>query len=168
MSANVIDMRSIGTNVGAIVTVFGLVGFGLGISGLLTILSIKGQVAGGNESVFGQLFVGMIFLQNTYTTFLLGSVVAGFTGLMTGYASDDQLAAALGGAVGSGVGFYVMAVISVVLLVLALGGSGGGTGDVGNFILPLVGAGIPAAVVGTLSAYAGVLLNGTVDIPVLD
>jgi len=167
MSTNIIDARSIGKNVGAIVTVFGLVGFGLGISGLLTILSIKSQVSGA-ESAFGQLFVGIVFLQNTYTTFLLGSVVAAFTGLVTGYASDDQLAAALGGAVGSAVGFYVMAVISVVFLVLGLGGAGGGTGDIGNFILPLIGAGIPAAVVGLAAAYVGVLLNGTTDIPLVE
>jgi len=162
-----IDTRSIGRNVVAIVSVFSLVGFGLGISGLLTMLSIKSQFSGAGSG-FGELIVGMIFLQNTYTTFLLGSVVAAFAGLVTGYASSDQLAAVLGGAVGSGVGFYVMAVISVVLLALSLGGSGGGTGNLENYIFPLVGAGIPAGIVGTVSGYAGVLLNGTGELPLLD
>jgi hypothetical protein len=168
MSADIVDTRTIGKNIGAIVMVFGLVGFGLGISGLLTVLSIKSQFTGGGESAFGELFVGMIFQQNTYTTFLLGSVVAAFAGLVVGFASEDQFAAALGGGVGAGVGFYVMAIVSVVLLSLSLGGAGGGTGGLGNYLLPLVGAGIPAAVVGLVSAYTGVLLNGGAAIPLID
>lgn len=159
MSEDIIDTRSIGKSVGAVVAVFGLVGFGLGFSGFLTILSIKGQLSGGAESAVGQLFVGVVFLQNVYTTFLLGSIVAAFTGLVVGYASDDQISAAIGGGIGSGVGFYVMAIITLVLLLLAMGGSGGEGSDIGGLVLPFFGAGIPAAIVGLATAYTGTLLQ---------
>lgn len=158
MSEEIIDIRGIGKNAGVVVAVFGLVGFGLGFSGLLTILSIKGQFSGGAESSVGQLFVGVVFLQNVYTTFLLGSVVAAFTGLVVGYTADDQFSAAIGGGVGSAIGFYVMAVITLVLMLLALGGAGGQS-DIGGLVLPFLGAGIPAAIVGLTTAYTGTLLQ---------
>lgn len=159
MSVDTVDVRGIGINVGAAVGVFGLVGFGLGFSGFLTMVSIKGQLSGAGESAFGQLLVGLVFLQNLYTTFLLGTIVAAFTGLFLGYTSDDDLAAAIGGGVGSGIGFYVMAVVSLVLLLLGLGGSGGDVGELDGFILPFLGGGIPSAIVGLTTAYGGSLLG---------
>lgn len=168
MSTDMLDPRSVGRNVGAIVTVFALTGFGLGVTGLLTVLSIKGQASGGDGALLGPLVVGVVFLQNTYTTFLLGTVVAAFTGLVTGYASEEPLPAALGGAVGSGLGYYIMATVSVLLPALALGGEGGGFGELGNYLLPLVGAGFPVTIVALVSAYVGVVLGGTAGLSLLE
>lgn len=148
-------MRSIGITSAAVVGVFAMVGIGLGISGFLTISTVKSQFADGGENLFGSLAVALIFLQNIYTTFLLGSLVAATGGMLAGITGSDRVSATVGGGIGTFVGFYVMAILAFVLMLLSLGGDAGGgdVGGLGNFIVPLLGAGVPATVVGTSTTY---------------
>lgn len=164
------------TEIGLVVALFAIVGVGLGLTGYVSLDAANQQFVEGTEGEFarglGQLFVALLAFQSSVVTFFLGSVVAsvGAVGL-SGRAASWRESAVVNG-MGSFVGFYVMVGIALVLMLAALetGGRGGGSGgsgsvEIGQFIIPVLIAGLPTAFVGfgTGALASGFDITGDFD-----
>jgi len=136
---------------------FAVFGLGLGVTGLVLLLSVSGDGPG------TELVQGAIFRSLGVGTYLLGPALAGVLGLVTGRVSDDRRGATvLGGVVGI-LGFYLFAVIALFTMTLGVsGGIGGGAIGVTNGgldLVLLVQVGLPAGFVGALSGYIRYMLR---------
>jgi len=118
-------------HVGITTLLFVIVGIGLGASGYI-IVDYAGVAFGGEDQgqiaqAISGLFIGLVVLQTTFVTFLLGSIVAMVTGILAATHSTRRQAA-LSNGLGALVGFPLMVLFSVVLMLLGvpdLGSAGG-------------------------------------------
>ena len=157
---------------GLVIAVFGIVGFGLGLTGYIGVDWIQGVfTTEGSENVFGGLLVGLILLQSVLVTFLNGPTVAALTGLVTGTITKSQKRAAAINGAGTFVGFYIMVAVAIVVMTMAFdggsgsGGSSGSAFNMGQAMTAAAKAGIPTAAVGVAAGYLGGSFNA-IDVSV--
>jgi hypothetical protein len=157
---------SLPKKVGLAISLFAVVGVGLGLSGYISMGAVEQLLLGdsGQEAgAFAQSFVALIALQATFVVFLLGSIVATVTGSRIAAETSSFKEAMLANGIASFVGFYVMVAIALVIMLAALGsgdasGGGGGGGspvNIGDVAGPILQIGIPTGLVGT--AAGGIL-----------
>lgn len=110
---------------------FVIVGIGLGLSGYIALDFMQTSFVDSAEpgsflESLGQLFVGLVALQTSFITFLLGSVVAATTGVGSAKSFASGRAAALHNGLAAGVGFPLMVGVAIFIMLLAVAGGGGG------------------------------------------
>lgn len=156
MSAADTDAGGIDTNHvlgrgGIVAGILAVLGLGVGVTGFLAMgfaKSVAADTAAGAIGA-GGLVATVVYLAGVVVVLLLGPVSAGLASLVAGRREDDARTAAVVGATGSFVGFYLMVVLAVVVLGLAKpdSGSGGGVNlfaHLGTVVL----AGITTGIVG--------------------
>lgn len=165
MPQNTSPVRSIGVIVG----VFAAIGVGLGLTGYISLSWVESVFTSADQSEmansFGQMFVGLVFLQSVIITFFTGPTVAALSGLVTGISQASRTRAAGISGVGAFVGFYVMVVLAIVVMSLAYSSGGDGSGgsssvDMMNALTTAIQAGIPTAAVGVIAGYIGGSFEG--------
>lgn len=96
--------------------------------------------------------------------FLLGPALAGLLSAATARGAPNPVAAALGGGVGSLVGFYLLAALTLgALVAVTRSADGVAAFAASSFLQPVLVAGLPAAVVGAASGYLGAAVGGSAD-----
>lgn len=159
------NLRTTGKTLGLTVTVFAIIGIGIGLTGFFPMEYVVNQFSatGGGQiaQAIGQLLVGVVFLQSFLMAMFLGPTVAGVTGLVSALSLDDRGSAAIAGGVGGVVGFYLMVIIAIVIMSAAMpAGDGGGTGgqqatDLSQLLGPLLKSGFPSGLVGAATGVLG-------------
>lgn len=156
-------------SIGVIVGVFAAIGIGLGLTGFISLGWIEGAFTNPDQSEmansFGQMFVGLVFLQSVIITFFTGPTVAALSGLVTGISKASKTRAAGISGVGAFIGFYVMVLIAILVMSMAYSTGGSGSGgstsfDFGNTLITAAKAGIPTAAVGVVAGYIGGTFEG--------
>lgn len=146
-----------------IIAVFGTVGLGTGLTGYNTMAWAQSQfltAAGGSAREFGPIFVALVYFQGANVAFFLGPVVATLAGLLFGTRMRDRRTAAAVAGGGALVGFYLMALLTVLLSSLALSAQGASQSfGLLQALVPIVLAGIPTAIAGTIAGYVGPMLG---------
>jgi hypothetical protein len=138
-------VRELGRVVGLFVTV----GVGLGLAGFLVVTQLE-VGSGGSPGLLG----GLVVLQAIAILYFIGPAVAAVAGVVVGTRNGDRRTALLAGGVGSLVGAYLLFGIALGLILAAAStGSGGGGGfDLSENALAIAGVGVPAALVGAVTA----------------
>jgi len=152
------DHRELAKFAGLTLFIFTIMGLGLGLAGNLTANTIEESMSSNTQEseTSSSLLLGLVTLQTAYTIFLIGPVVACFTGLLNGVLSNNHRTATVGTGIGAFLGFYLLVLLGVYITTLAIEtGSGGGSGspiEAGN---AFISAGIPTALVAVAMSYTG-------------
>lgn len=145
---------------GGIVAAFLLVGIGVGLAGRFGLVYIIGLFDAGQNPTANQ-YVGIVFLVTIFVLLMVGTLMSGVAGLMTGLSFRRRLTAATIGGAASLVGFFVMTFPALFIMVSILGGGGGGGGG-GGPSLPtsaILKTGGAAGIVGALTGYLGSVIG---------
>ena len=141
-----------------VIGLFGVVGAGFGVTGVVVIALI----AGGDSGTGGAFLAGLFLISLLVVVLLTGPIVGAFSGLRVAARLDDSSTTYLTSFVSTAVGYVVMVIVAAVLIGLVAGGGGGGaeTGgesanpfDIASLLLPLVALAIPVGLTGLGSSY---------------
>lgn len=156
-------MSKVSETVGWIVAIFAALGVAFGLAGHVSVswgyevfvASVQGS--GGTAERFGPLFVSLLFFQNVSVAFFVGVIASLFIGLLFGSRFYEGRTAVLATGSGALLGFYVMVVFSFVIMSLGMS-SPRGFGFAGALV-PMILAGIPSGIVGSIAGYFGWVAN---------
>jgi hypothetical protein len=99
---------------------------------------------------------GILVLVIALMTAFVGPVLAGVFGLsVSNKLPTGSTEAAVVSGVINYVGFLLLAILTLLFAIAGMPGGGGGGGGVGNFLVPLIVAGIPSGIVGGLVTALG-------------
>lgn len=143
---------------GGIVTVFLLIGLGVGLAGRFGLDYIIGLFDAGQNPTANQ-YVGIVFLVTIFVLLMAGTLMSGVAGLMTGLSFRHRLTAATIGGGASLVGFFVMTFPALLIMVSVLGSGGGGGGGPSLPTSAMLKTGVAAGIVGTLTGYLGSVIG---------
>lgn len=156
-------MSSLGRAVGVITAVFAVTGIGLGATGYVatnwatTIFLVNAQ---GETAVrLGPVFVALVSFIVAVLGFFVGSVLAAVLGVLVGSQFRVPTRAALATGLGGFVGAIVLGLLVLPGVYLGIGAGSSTPFGVTAYLLRLVGAAIPAALVGALAGVIGVTLG---------
>ncbi len=147
--------------VGFMTAVFAGFGIALGLLAFISGSWAQSQLItdAGGAAEFGPVFIAVAYLQTAIVILLLGPVIAALAaGLLGPVFSSPKLALA-GGGIASLVGFYIMAVIALAILVLSKGPEAQQAFSFTQVLVPMLTAGIPTAIMGSLISALSSALN---------
>jgi len=113
----------------------------------------------GGATDFGPIFIAIAYLQTAVIIFFLGPVIAALVGGLLGSVFSSPKTALITGGGGSLVGFYIMSVIALGVLVLSKGDGATQAFSFGQALVPMLVAGIPTAIMGSLVSALSSALN---------
>lgn len=154
-------MKNILQQFGVMTAVFAVFGIALGFLAFISGSWAQSQLItdAGGATEFGPVFIAVAYLQTAIVIFLLGPVIAALVaGLLGSMFSNTKLAFVTGG-VGTLVGFYLMSVIALAILVLSKGTEAQQAFSFTQALFPMLLAGIPTAIMGSLISALSSLLN---------
>lgn len=154
-------MKKIVQPVGLMAAVFAVFGIALGVLAFISGSWAQSQLItdAGGAVEFGPVFIAVAYLQIAIVLFLLGPVIAALAaGLIGPLFRGPKLAFVIGGAV-SLVGFYGMSGIALAVLVLSKGAAAEQAFSFTQALLPMVAAGIPTAIMGSVIAALSSAIN---------
>lgn len=153
-------MKDILQSVGFMTAIFAVFGIVLGILAYVTGSWAQTQLimdAAGAD--FGPVFIAVAYLQIAVVILFAGPVVAGVAGGLLGPVTANPKSALVTGGLGSLVGFYIMSVIALGVLVLSKGADAEQAFSIGQVLVPMLIAGIPTAIIGSLVSALSSALN---------
>ena len=145
-------MKKIVQLTGVMTLVFAIFGIALGLLAFISGSWAQSQLIteAGGAAEFGPVFIAVAYLQIAVVIFLLGPVVAALTaGLLGAKLPGPKLSLLIGG-VSSLVGFYIMSSIALAILVLSKGADAQQAFSFTQALFPMLMAGIPTAIMGSL------------------
>jgi hypothetical protein len=161
------SVPDLGKYIGLTVSIFAIVGIGIGLTGFFPMEYIVNQFSATDGGQFAQaisqLFIGVIFLQSIIIVMLTGPTIGGLTGIMSGLSLGDRVSATIVGGIGSFIGFYIMVIVSMLVMSVALPSTTGGGGETGvqqstdlsQIIIPIIKSGLPTGIVGAITGALG-------------
>jgi hypothetical protein len=154
-------MKDILQSVGFVTVIFAVFGIALGILAFVSGSWAQSQLItdAGGATDFGPIFIAIAYLQTAVIIFFLGPVIAALIGGLLGSVFSSPKTALITGGGGSLVGFYIMSVIALGVLVLSKGDGATQAFSFGQALFPLVVAGIPTAIMGSLISALSSALN---------
>jgi len=154
-------MKDILQSIGIVTAVFAVFGIALGIlsfvSGSWAQTQLVDAASGGLS--FGPTFIAVAYLQTAIVIFFLGPIIASLVGGLLGGVFSSPKTALITGGGGSLVGFYIMSVIALGVLILSKGGGAPQAFSFGQALFPMLVAGIPTAIMGSLISALSSALN---------
>jgi len=154
-------MKRILQSLGFIIVTFALFGIALGILAFISGSWAQSQLVtdAGGAVDFGPVFIGIAYLQTAIVILFLGPIIAALVGgLLSSTISSPKIAFVVGG-FGSLLGFYIMSVIALGILVLSKGSNATQAFSFGQALVPMLTAGLPTALMGSLISAASSALN---------
>lgn len=147
--------------VGFMTAVFAVFGIALGLLAFISGSWAQSQLVtdAGGATEFGPIFIAVAYLQTAIVILLLGPVVAALAAGLLGPAFSSPKLALVGGGVASLVGFYIMAVIALAILMLSKGSEAQQAFSFTQALVPMLTAGIPTAIMGSLISALSSALN---------
>ena len=145
-------MKKIVQLTGIMTLVFAVFGIALGLLAFISGSWAQSQLIteAGGAVEFGPVFIAVAYLQTAVVIFLLGPVIAALTaGLLGAQLPGPKLSLLIGG-VSSLFGFYIMSSIALLILVLSKGAEAEQAFSFTQALFPMVMAGIPTAIMGSL------------------
>jgi len=145
-------MKKIVQLTGIMTLVFAVFGIALGLLAFISGSWAQSQLIteAGGAVEFGPVFIAVAYLQTAVVIFLLGPVIAALTaGLLGAQLPGPKLSLVIGG-VSSLFGFYIMSSIALLILVLSKGAEAEQAFSFTQALFPMVMAGIPTAIMGSL------------------
>ncbi|SEI59265.1 hypothetical protein SAMN05444271_103103 [Halohasta litchfieldiae] len=147
--------------VGFMISLFTLFGIALGVLAFVSGSWAQSQLVtdAGGATDFGPIFIAIAYLQTAVIIFFLGPVIAALVGGLLGSVFSSPKTALITGGGGSLVGFYIMSVIALGVLVLSKGDGATQAFSFGQALVPMLVAGIPTAIMGSLVSALSSALN---------
>jgi len=147
--------------VGFMISLFTLFGIALGVLAFVSGSWAQSQLVtdAGGATDFGPIFIAIAYLQTAVIIFFLGPVIAALVGGLLGSVFSSPKTALITGGGGSLVGFYIMSVIALGVLVLSKGDVATQAFSFGQALVPMLVAGIPTAIMGSLVSALSSALN---------
>ena len=145
-------MKKIVQLTGIMTLVFAVFGIALGLLAFISGSWAQSQLIteAGGAVEFGPVFIAVAYLQTAVVIFLLGPVIAALTaGLLGAQLPGPKLSLLIGG-VSSLFGFYIMSSIALLILVLSKGAEAEQAFSFTQALFPMIMAGIPTAIMGSL------------------
>jgi len=154
-------MKKILQAIGFTTMVFAVFGIALGLLGYISGSWAQSQLItdAGGAAEFGPVFVAVAYLQTAVVIFLLGPVVAGLAASILGALLSTPKAGFVAGGTASLVGFYVMSIVALGILVLSKGPDAQQAFSFTQALGPMLLAGIPTAIIGSLLAALSAAAN---------
>jgi len=154
-------MNKIVQSVGFMTAVFAVFGIALGVLSFISGSWAQSQLItdAGGVTEFGPVFIAVAYLQTAVVLFLLGPVIAALTAGIFGRQLTSPKLALVTGGIASLVGFYIMSVIALTFLVLSKGADAQQAFSFTQALLPMLAAGIPTAIMGSLISALSSALN---------
>ncbi|MFW5977691.1 MAG: hypothetical protein ACOCP2_00455 [Halohasta sp.] len=139
-------------SVGFMTAVFAVFGIALGILAYISGSWAQSQLVtdAGGATDFGPVFIAIAYLQTAVIIFFLGPVIAAVAAAILSSVFPTPKAAFIAGGSASLLGFYVMSIIALGVLVLSKGANGQQAFSFGQVLVPMLVAGIPTAIMGSL------------------
>ncbi|ATW89312.1 hypothetical protein halTADL_2581 [Halohasta litchfieldiae] len=143
------------------ISLFTLFGIALGVLAFVSGSWAQSQLVtdAGGATDFGPIFIAIAYLQTAVIIFFLGPVIAALVGGLLGSVFSSPKTALITGGGGSLVGFYIMSVIALGVLVLSKGDGATQAFSFGQALVPMLVAGIPTAIMGSLVSALSSALN---------
>lgn len=154
-------MNKIVQSVGFMTAVFAVFGIALGVLSFISGSWAQSQLIteAGGATEFGPVFIAITYLQTAIVIFLLGPVIAALTASVFGSQFGRPKLALVTGGTASLVGFYLMSVIALAFLVLSKGADAHQAFSFTQALLPMLAAGIPTAIMGSVLSALSSALN---------
>lgn len=146
--------------IGIVTAIFAIFGIVLGILAFVSGSWAQTQLimdAGGAD--FGPVFIAVAYLQIAVIILFVGPIIAGLVGGLLGPQFANRQIALISGGVGSLIGFYIMSIIAIGILVLSKGSAAGQAFSITQVLVPMLVAGIPAALIGSLTSVLSSAIN---------
>mgnify|MGYP006273338465 CR=1 FL=1 len=145
-------MKKILQSVGFMTTVFAVFGIALGTLAYISGSWAQSQLItdAGGAVEFGPVFIAVAYLQTAVIIFFLGPVIAAVAAAILSSVFATPKTAFITGGGASLIGFYIMSVIALGVLVLSKGANGQQAFSFGQALVPMLLAGIPTAIMGSL------------------
>jgi len=154
-------MKNILQPVGIITGIFSVFGIAIGLLAFVSGSWAQSQLIGGagGATEFGPIFVAVAYLQTAIVIFMLGPVIAALVAGLIGSVLPNPKIALLTGGVASLFGFYIMCVIAIGMLVISKGTEAQQAFSFTQALVPMLIAGIPTAIMGSLISALSSALN---------
>lgn len=154
-------MKDILQSVGFVTAIFAVFGIALGILAFVSGSWAQTQLVtdAGGAVDFGPIFIAIAYLQTAVIILFLGPVIAALVGGLLGSVFSSPKTALITGGGGSLVGFYIMSVIALGVLVLSKGSGATQAFSFGQALFPMLVAGVPTAIMGSLISALSSALN---------
>ena len=140
---------------------FAVFGIALGLLAFVSGSWAQSQLisGAGGATEFGPIFVAVAYLQTAIVIFMLGPVIAALVAGLIGSVLPNPKIALLTGGVATLFGFYIMSVIAIGMLVISKGTEAQQALSFTQALVPMVMAGIPTAIMGSLISALSSALN---------
>jgi len=154
-------MKKILQPVGIMTGMFAVFGIALGLLAFVSGSWAQSQLisGAGGATEFGPIFVAVAYLQTAIVIFMLGPVIAALVAGLIGSVLPNPKIALLTGGVATLFGFYIMSVIAIGMLVISKGTEAQQALSFTQALVPMVMAGIPTAIMGSLISALSSALN---------
>ena len=155
------NIRDILQSVGIVTAIFAVFGIALGILAFISGSWAQSTLVtdAGGATQFGPIFIAIAYLQTAVIIFFFGPVLAAVIGGMLGSVFSSPKTALITGGGGSLVGFYIMSAIALGVLILSKGDGAQQAFSFGQALFPMLAAGIPTAIIGSLISALSSALN---------
>lgn len=154
-------MKKILQPVGIMTAIFAVFGIALGLLAFVSGSWAQSQLisGAGGATEFGPIFVAVAYLQTAIVIFMFGPVIAALVSGIIGSVLPNPKIALLTGGVASLFGFYIMSVIAIGMLVISKGTEAQQALSFTQALVPMLMAGIPTAIMGSLISALSSALN---------